>query len=65
MILPSHLAYGLIGDQDVIPPKSTLVYDIELIDIINTEQSAIIEKNKVARKKREEELLKNKKEESK
>ncbi len=32
-ILPSHLAYGLMGDQDKIPPKSTLVYDVKLIKI--------------------------------
>jgi FKBP-type peptidyl-prolyl cis-trans isomerase len=33
MILPSHLAWGLIGDQDKIPPKSTLIYDLELISL--------------------------------
>lgn len=32
-ILPSHLAHGLIGDSDEIPPLETVVYDIELIDI--------------------------------
>jgi FKBP-type peptidyl-prolyl cis-trans isomerase FkpA len=32
-IVPSHLAYGLLGDQDRIPPKSTLIYDIELIKL--------------------------------
>jgi len=30
-ILPSHLGFGLLGDQDKIPPKSTLIYDIELL----------------------------------
>ncbi|NND95459.1 MAG: hypothetical protein HKN45_11385 [Flavobacteriales bacterium] len=30
VILPSHLAYGLAGDMNKIPLKSTLVYDIEL-----------------------------------
>ncbi|GAB5539856.1 MAG: hypothetical protein Salg2KO_19590 [Salibacteraceae bacterium] len=30
-ILPSHLAHGLSGDQDQIPPRSSVVYDIELI----------------------------------
>jgi FKBP-type peptidyl-prolyl cis-trans isomerase FkpA len=34
-IVPSHLAFGLLGDQDRIPPKSTLIYDIELIKLIN------------------------------
>ncbi|NNC82101.1 MAG: hypothetical protein HKN79_00865 [Flavobacteriales bacterium] len=30
IILPSHLAYGLAGDLNKIPLKSTLVYDITL-----------------------------------
>jgi FKBP-type peptidyl-prolyl cis-trans isomerase FkpA len=33
LIVPSHLAFGLLGDQDKIPPKSTLIYDIELVKI--------------------------------
>ena len=32
-ILPSHLAFGLLGDQDKIPQNSSLVYDIELVEI--------------------------------
>ena len=32
-IVPSHLGFGLLGDQDKIPPKSTLIYDIELIKL--------------------------------
>ncbi len=32
-ILPSHLAHGLIGDLDEIPPLETVVYDIELVNI--------------------------------
>ena len=32
-ILPSHLAHGLIGDQKSIPPKSSIIYDVELIEI--------------------------------
>jgi FKBP-type peptidyl-prolyl cis-trans isomerase len=32
-IIPSHLAFGLMGDADKIPAKATLVYDIELIDL--------------------------------
>jgi FKBP-type peptidyl-prolyl cis-trans isomerase len=31
-ILPSHLAFGLVGDGNKIPAKATLVYDIELIE---------------------------------
>jgi FKBP-type peptidyl-prolyl cis-trans isomerase FkpA len=34
LIIPSHLAYGLVGDMRKIPAKATLVYDIELIDLI-------------------------------
>lgn len=32
-ILPSHLAHGLIGDRDKIPPLETVIYDIKLINI--------------------------------
>ncbi len=32
-ILPSHLAFGLVGDSRKIPAKATLVYDIELIEL--------------------------------
>lgn len=32
-IIPSHLAFGLVGDLDKIPAKATLVYDIELVKI--------------------------------
>ena len=33
LIIPSHIAHGLIGDQDMIPPLSTLVIDVKLIEI--------------------------------
>lgn len=33
LILPSHLAHGLVGDQQKIPPSSTIIYDLELIDL--------------------------------
>ncbi len=32
-ILPSHLGFGLLGDEDKIPPKSTLIYDLELLEL--------------------------------
>jgi FKBP-type peptidyl-prolyl cis-trans isomerase len=32
-ILPSHLAHGLVGDLDKVPPLSTLVIDIHLIGL--------------------------------
>lgn len=33
LIFPSHLAHGLVGDMDKIPPLSPLVVDIELIEL--------------------------------
>lgn len=33
LVFPSHLAHGLIGDLEKIPPLSPLVVDIELIGI--------------------------------
>jgi len=32
-VLPSHLAFGLLGDSERIPPRTTLVYEVHLIDI--------------------------------
>lgn len=32
-IIPSHLGYGLLGDQNLVPPKSTLIYDVVLRDL--------------------------------
>jgi FKBP-type peptidyl-prolyl cis-trans isomerase len=32
-ILPSHLAHGLTGDQSEIPPRSSVIYDIELLEL--------------------------------
>lgn len=34
-ILPSHLAHGIVGDNDKIPPLTPVVYDIELLSINN------------------------------
>lgn len=33
IILPSHLAHGLSGDNAKIPPQTALVYEIQLIDL--------------------------------
>lgn len=33
LIIPAHLAYGLLGDNNKIPPRSTLIYDIEVVEI--------------------------------
>lgn len=32
IILPSHLAFGLLGDQEMIPPRSTVIYEIEILE---------------------------------
>ncbi len=32
-LLPSHLAHGLTGDMDKIPPKAIVIYDIELLGL--------------------------------
>ena len=32
-IIPSHLAYGIQGDDNKIPGRASLVYDVELIDV--------------------------------
>ncbi|MGL4597378.1 MAG: FKBP-type peptidyl-prolyl cis-trans isomerase, partial [Bacteroidia bacterium] len=32
-VLPSHLAHGLMGDEDKIPPRASVIYEIELLDI--------------------------------
>ena len=36
-ILPSHMAHGLIGDEDKIPPLTPVIYDIELLEIKSPE----------------------------
>ena len=32
-IMPPHLAHGLVGDQDRIPPRSIILYEVELVQI--------------------------------
>jgi FKBP-type peptidyl-prolyl cis-trans isomerase FkpA len=33
VIIPSHLAFGLLGDGNRVPPGASLVYDIELVAV--------------------------------
>jgi FKBP-type peptidyl-prolyl cis-trans isomerase 2 len=35
LIIPPHLAFGVPGDGGAIPPRSILVYDVELISLKN------------------------------
>ena len=32
-ILPSHLAHGLLGDENRIPPRTAIIYDLELVEL--------------------------------
>ncbi|NQT78452.1 MAG: FKBP-type peptidyl-prolyl cis-trans isomerase [Bacteroidetes bacterium] len=32
-IIPSHLAFGLVGDDHLIPGKASLIYDVKLLEI--------------------------------
>ncbi|MCF6364731.1 MAG: FKBP-type peptidyl-prolyl cis-trans isomerase [Bacteroidales bacterium] len=34
-ILPPHMAHGLIGDMERIPSRSTIVYDVEVLELID------------------------------
>jgi len=40
-ILPPHLAHGLLGDENRIPARATLIYDIEILEIksLNTQSN--------------------------
>lgn len=33
LIIPSHLAFGFMGDDNKIPKRATLIYDVELMEI--------------------------------
>ncbi len=35
LILPSHLAFGLVGDDDCIPKKAVVVYDLQLVNVLD------------------------------
>ncbi|PZX20080.1 gliding motility-associated peptidyl-prolyl isomerase [Breznakibacter xylanolyticus] len=32
-IMPPHLAYGLTGDNNRIPPRATIIYEVEVLDV--------------------------------
>lgn len=33
LVIPSHLAHGFLGDDNKIPPRSTVIYDIKIINL--------------------------------
>ncbi len=33
LIVPSYLGYGATGDEKKVPPRSTLIYDLELVKV--------------------------------
>lgn len=35
LLFASNLAFGLVGDMDQVPPQSPLIYDVELVDILD------------------------------
>jgi FKBP-type peptidyl-prolyl cis-trans isomerase len=35
IIVPSHLGYGLLGDQKEIPARSTLIYTVKIIKVVD------------------------------
>ncbi|MCF8276087.1 MAG: FKBP-type peptidyl-prolyl cis-trans isomerase [Flavobacteriales bacterium] len=35
IILPSHLAFGLVGDDECIPKKAVVVYDLQVMNVLN------------------------------
>ena len=35
LVIPSHLAFGLLGDDNKIPKRATLIYDVELVSVIH------------------------------
>ena len=35
IILPSHLAFGMVGDDNCIPKRATVIYDVEMLDLVS------------------------------
>lgn len=33
LIIPSHLGYGLLGDQNEIPKRATLIYTVKILEV--------------------------------
>lgn len=39
LLIPSHLAHGLMGDSKKIPPQSPIVYDVEILSVTKPQSS--------------------------
>lgn len=39
ILIPSHLAHGLLGDSKRIPPQMPIIYDLEIISVVKEEGS--------------------------
>lgn len=49
IMLSSNLAFGLIGDLEKIPPQSSLIYDIELVDVLDKDTKRSVYDEKVVK----------------
>jgi FKBP-type peptidyl-prolyl cis-trans isomerase len=38
ILIPSHLAHGLMGDSKKIPPQSPILYDVEILDVKHSDE---------------------------
>jgi FKBP-type peptidyl-prolyl cis-trans isomerase len=52
VIVPSHMGFGEKGRGSLVPPYATLVYDVEILDVVSKED---VEKEKAAEKLKSEE----------
>ncbi|MCD6018350.1 MAG: peptidylprolyl isomerase [Bacteroidetes bacterium] len=39
ILIPSHLAHGLLGDSKKIPPQSPILYDLEILSVKKQQQN--------------------------
>ena len=39
ILIPSHLAHGLLGDSKKIPPQSPIMYDVEILSVKKYQQN--------------------------
>lgn len=50
LIVPSHIAFDSIGRSQMVPPYSTMLYDVELVNIMD---KADVDREKEAKRKKE------------